>query len=265
VLEIGGLRFRYDDLTPQASKNSGSAPQNAPGADDHDTARIPALAAQPAQPATAAGQLMLMEGDSAGQVFALNKAILTIGRNADCDIVIPEASISRQHVQIVRQELGWYVQDLSSMNGTAINGQRLSAPQRLEDGDTLTVGDIPLRYLATSSSEESISPEEPTTERLTAAVPPAPSDESAIEGLTTGTPTRALPPRTPTVPLRGRENPGRLRLPTRPLAQSSDASENSVEAKDVASVRLSNHVFRPSRLVSDRAHLAPINPPPADQ
>ncbi len=265
LLEIGGQHFRYDDLTPQASKSGRATPQNATDEGDPDTARLPALAAQPPQPAVTAGQLILSGGVGAGQVFALSKAILTIGRSSECDVVIPDASISRQHVQIVRQEMGWYVQDLGSRNGTAINGQRLSAPQRLEDGDTLTVGDIPLRYLASSPSAEGVAPEEPATETLPAAAPPVPNDEPAAEGLTTGTPTRALPPRTPTVPLRGRENPGPLRLPTRPLAPPAETSENTAEVKDVAPVHLSNRAFRPRRLVSDRVFLAPIKPPPTDQ
>jgi pSer/pThr/pTyr-binding forkhead associated (FHA) protein len=264
VLEVGGQRFRYEDLRPQAGKHLNAAAEGEPIPPENttETARLPALTAQAIQPAMPVGQLVLSGGPDAGQVFALNKAILTIGRSSECDVIIPDASISRQHTQIIRQELGWYVQDLGSLNGTAINGQRLSAPQRLEDGDTLTIGDMPLLYFASSPAEESTPPETPPTE-----APPAASaeDTSAIEERTTATPTRALAPKTPTVPLRGREQGGgRLRLPTRPLAQTTEEAENSAEASSAAPVQLSNHVFRPSRLIANRAFLAPIDPPPTE-
>jgi pSer/pThr/pTyr-binding forkhead associated (FHA) protein len=261
VLEIGGQRFRYEDLSPQASKSARTAASD----DNTETAALPALIAQPPQPPPLAGQLVLSSGPDAGLVFALSKPILTIGRSSDCDLVINDASISRQHVQIIRQEMGWYVQDLGSRNGTAINGQRLSAPLRLEDGDTLTVGDISLRYLAANpavenAASESTAPEEPITETL-----PAASEQPAAEEMTTATPTRALPPKTPTVPLRGRETPRPLRLPTRPLAPPPGTPESAPQARDGARAELSNHVFRPRRLVADRAFLAPIKPPPTDQ
>jgi pSer/pThr/pTyr-binding forkhead associated (FHA) protein len=253
LLEIGGQRFRYEDLRPQAgSARTATQGEQAEGQQALETAALPAVVASPPQPAFT-GRLVLGSGPGAGQVFALNKAILTIGRDKACDVVIPDASISRQHAQIIRQEMGWYVQDLGSRNGTTINGQHLSAPQRLEDGDTLTVGNIPLRYFASSPAEE------PAPEARPA------SSEAAAEAPTTATPTQALPPKTPTVPLRGRENPGPLRLPTRPLPPSSGAAERAQEASDAAPdtapAELSNRAFRPRRLIADRAFLAPANPP----
>ena len=261
LLEIGGQRFRYGDLRPQAGSARTATPhEGAEGEQTGETAALPAVVAAPPQPVFI-GQLMLNGGPGAGQVFALNKAILTIGRSEACDIVIPDASISRQHAQIIRQEMGWYVQDLGSRNGTSRNGQRLSAPQRLEDGDTLTIGNIPLRYLASSPAEENVVAEEPVTETL-----PAASEASAAAAPTTATPTQALPPKAPTVPLRGRDNPGPLRLPTRPLPPSSGAAESEQEASEAAPTpaQLSNRAFRPRRLVAERAFLAPVNPP-ADQ
>ncbi len=266
LLDVGGQRFRYEDLRPQASKTAKAASEDERDHPENttETARLPALTAQAVQPAVPVGQLVLSGGPNAGQVFALNKAILTIGRGSECDIMLPDGSISRKHTQIIRQELGWYVQDLGSLNGTAINGQRLSAPQRLEDGDTLTVGDLPFLYFASSPAEESLPSGMPPTEALSEA---SQEDARAIEERTTATPTRALAPKTPTVPLHGREQGGgRLRLPTRPLAQPSEETENTAaEANSAAPIRLSNHVFRPSRLIANRAFLAPIDPPPTEQ
>jgi pSer/pThr/pTyr-binding forkhead associated (FHA) protein len=262
LLEIGGQRFRYEDLNPQANNSARATAGSQRAWDEHnaETAALPALAAPPAQPAALVGRLLLSGGPGAGQVFDLNKAIFTIGRGSECDVVIPDASISRQHAQITRQESGWYAQDLGSRNGTAINGQRLSAPERLEDGDMLIVGNIPLRFLASSAPEESEAPPEPPT-----GPAPAPGEEPSGEATTSGAPTRALPPKASTVPLHGRENPGPLRLPSRPLAPSPDAPAGAPEAKDAAPVQFSNNVFRPHRLIADRAHLAPLRQPPEEQ
>ncbi|HLW00225.1 MAG TPA: FHA domain-containing protein [Ktedonobacterales bacterium] len=262
LLEVGGQHFRYEDLFSQAqtSAKAGTPPEGERGEGHDETARLVAVVAQPPPANVASGTLLLSGGAGAGQVFALSKAVLTIGRDSGCDITISDASISRQHAQIIRQEMGWYLQDLGSRNGTAINGQRLSAPQRVEDGDVLTIGNIPLRYLAERPREEAAVPEEPVTETL-----PTSSQEPAAEEITTATPTQALPPKTPTVPLRGREHPRPLRLPTRPLEPSPAAPEQAPEPKSVAPAELSNHVFRPHRLVADRAFLAPLNPPQAEQ
>jgi pSer/pThr/pTyr-binding forkhead associated (FHA) protein len=262
LLEVGGQRFRYQDLHSQAQQGIRAklALEGERGESSDETARLQAVAAPPPLAAVAGGKLLLSGGPAAGQVFALGKPLLIIGRGRDCDVAIADASISRQHAQIIRQEMGWYIQDLGSRNGTALNGQRLGAPQRLEDGDVLTVGNIPLRYLAEHPLEEVAVPDEPVTETL-----PASSEEPAAEKLTTATPTQALPPRTPTVPLRGREDPRPLRLPTRPLEPSPDTPENAQETTVTAPAELSNHVFRPHRLIADRAFLAPLKPPPTEQ
>jgi pSer/pThr/pTyr-binding forkhead associated (FHA) protein len=258
LLEIGGQRFRYEDLRPQM--NTPASQNDEQDEPLEETLALRVLLVQPAQPAATAAQLVLSGGPGAGQVFDLNKAILTIGRSSKCDVVINDASISRQHTQITQQESGWYAQDLGSRNGTAINGQRLSAPQRLQDGDTLTVGTIPLHYFVASPAEEGAA-----AEALLAEAAPTLDQETPAEEITTATPTRALPPRPPTVPLRGREAPRPLRLPTRPLEPSPRASERAPEPQDAAPVELSNQVFHPHRLVTDRAFLSPAKLPPTNQ
>ncbi len=260
MLEIGGQRFRYEDLTP-THKSARPATRHERDKHDAETAVLPTLAAPP-QPATPAGRLLLSGGPEAGQVFALSKALLTIGRGSECDVVIADDSISRQHAQILRQESGWYVQDLGSRNGTAVNGQRLSAPQRLEDGDTLTIGAVSLRYLATSPAEES-----QAADARPSPAAPVPGEEAPTETLITANRTRALPPQPPTIPLRERETARPLRLPKRPLPSASDAGtpESAQKPKEAAPVQLSNHTFRPHRLVADRAFLSPVKPPPTNQ
>jgi HD-GYP domain-containing protein (c-di-GMP phosphodiesterase class II) len=68
---------------------------------------------------------------------------LRIGRLPSCDIVLDDASISRQHAEILYSENGWVVRDLGSTNGTLLNGTRLGRiAQRLHLGDHLQPGRI---------------------------------------------------------------------------------------------------------------------------
>ena len=55
--------------------------------------------------------------------------------------------VSRRHLQVQARGNGWVVEDLSSMNGSWLNGQRLifGAAQPLRTGDQLRLGSIVLR------------------------------------------------------------------------------------------------------------------------
>jgi pSer/pThr/pTyr-binding forkhead associated (FHA) protein len=75
----------------------------------------------------------------------VDQPIMTIGRDRERPICIPDESVSRLHAQIVRQQVGYFVSDLHSSNGTFLNGDLLIAPSLLSPGDILRVGAIELR------------------------------------------------------------------------------------------------------------------------
>lgn len=63
-------------------------------------------------------------------------------------VVLEDASVSRAHVQFALNEYGLIACDLDSTNGTAVNGEPLSAydnVRSLEDGNTITLGCITLQ------------------------------------------------------------------------------------------------------------------------
>src|SRR5205807_6214795 len=56
-----------------------------------------------------------------GDIFSLDKPTVTVGRRAENDIVVPEATVSGQHAELRRQIGTWVVVDLGSTNGTYVD------------------------------------------------------------------------------------------------------------------------------------------------
>jgi pSer/pThr/pTyr-binding forkhead associated (FHA) protein len=65
-------------------------------------------------------------------------ADFTVGREGS--LVIDDDFASGQHARFQTVRGLWYVQDLGSTNGTALNGRRFSAAQLLKKRDKITIG-----------------------------------------------------------------------------------------------------------------------------
>ena len=67
---------------------------------------------------------------------------IVVGRGAQCDVRLPDTSVSARHASIRAHHSGWVIVDEGSTNGTRLNGERLSAqaPRPLRTGDVLVLG-----------------------------------------------------------------------------------------------------------------------------
>ncbi|MGC5245843.1 FHA domain-containing protein [Gordonia sp. DT219] len=65
--------------------------------------------------------------------------VQSIGRTPDNDIVVSDVLASRHHARVLTRPDGLYIEDLRSVNGTYVNGQRVSRV-RLTDGNVVTIG-----------------------------------------------------------------------------------------------------------------------------
>lgn len=83
--------------------------------------------------------LIVREGNSPRQQWALQGVAVVIGRGEDCHVVINDRQASRHHARITQTKDGYVLEDLDSKNGTFLNGQPLSAPTVLEDGDEIGI------------------------------------------------------------------------------------------------------------------------------
>lgn len=86
-------------------------------------------------------RLLMQTGTMEGRAFRFHQNITTIGRLAENDFVVIGPTVSRRHAQLVFFDGRWYVENLSSGNGTRINGQRIHGRVSLKDGDIISFGD----------------------------------------------------------------------------------------------------------------------------
>jgi pSer/pThr/pTyr-binding forkhead associated (FHA) protein len=84
--------------------------------------------------------LIAYEGELEGERWVLDQDQITIGRSADCDVVLPKRQVSRYHARIERDDGGYLLHDLGSKNGTFVNGEQVQdEPYRLRDGDEIQI------------------------------------------------------------------------------------------------------------------------------
>lgn len=70
----------------------------------------------------------------------LDGSSVRIGRSRGNDIVIADSDISRFHAALTASVSGLVLSDLSSTNGTFVNGKRISTPIDLKSNDVITIG-----------------------------------------------------------------------------------------------------------------------------
>jgi hypothetical protein len=64
---------------------------------------------------------------------------MTIGRRSDCQLVLHDLSVSRQHASMYLSREGWVIEDLHSKGGTFINRNQITRIV-LREGDSIQIG-----------------------------------------------------------------------------------------------------------------------------
>ena len=82
---------------------------------------------------------------STGRV-ALNEGDHMLGRDPDLELNVESPSVSRRHARLRIGRGETVLEDLGSKNGTYVNGNRVSDPVRLSDGDEIQVGSVRLTF-----------------------------------------------------------------------------------------------------------------------
>jgi predicted component of type VI protein secretion system len=74
-----------------------------------------------------------------------------LGRESGCDIILNDASVSRQHCRISALDAGFSLSDLGSRNPTLLNGQRIAGTVFLHTGDLIKAGRAELLYVCSAA------------------------------------------------------------------------------------------------------------------
>jgi Nif-specific regulatory protein len=98
-------------------------------------------------------RLVAINGSKKGTTFPLSTAEITIGRESSNDIALKHTSISRRHCVIRREGDDYKLTDLSSFNGTFVNGIPIKE-QTLSHADQIRVGSIALLFLLEEGETE---------------------------------------------------------------------------------------------------------------
>jgi pSer/pThr/pTyr-binding forkhead associated (FHA) protein len=73
------------------------------------------------------------------QYWNLHEGPTTVGRDSKVNARVDDQELSRQHFQITHEDTGFTIKDLSSRNGTFVNGQRVTE-KVLKPNDLITAG-----------------------------------------------------------------------------------------------------------------------------
>ena len=93
----------------------------------------------------ALGKLVLIVSGKDDREFILEKQTVTIGRDPDNDIVLPNPEISRHHARLVFQPVPVIV-DTGSLLGVFVGGQKITSSHPLHSGDVIAIGELQLRF-----------------------------------------------------------------------------------------------------------------------
>lgn len=86
------------------------------------------------------GWLEYRSGRFQGQKLALKRAIITIGREDDNDILLDDDTSSRYHAELSWHEGQTLITDKVSLNGVLLNGRRIRGSVPIASGDLLEIG-----------------------------------------------------------------------------------------------------------------------------
>ena len=103
-------------------------------------------------------RLTAIAGRLKGSVFTIEDLPVVIGRETAATLCIADASVSRRHSQIDKEEDQFVIRDLESLNGTFIND--VPVKQRtLQHGDRVRIGDSQFLFLTHDGEVKSLSSE----------------------------------------------------------------------------------------------------------
>lgn len=96
---------------------------------------------------------------------------VTVGRVPEAELRVLHHTLGRRHMRLERRDRNWWLEDMGSTNGTAVNGTLIRQPWRLEHEDLVSVIDFAFTF---ETRDEQRNPE------LEATILARPGDPAAV-------------------------------------------------------------------------------------
>src|SRR5262249_22757359 len=92
-------------------------------------------------------RLIIEQGEGSPATYELKPGeTVTLGRSRSNTVVLQDEHASRQHAQITWEGDRWVLQDLGTLNGTFVNGEKLGQGRVLAHGQVIGIADMRLRF-----------------------------------------------------------------------------------------------------------------------
>jgi len=95
---------------------------------------------------------LLKDDGTLGQQWEIGDKMITVGRGDAADLKIDDEGLSRRHFIIYREGEECWIRDLSSRNGTWVDGNR-ALTTRLQHNDRILAGSTQFRFSNLSISK----------------------------------------------------------------------------------------------------------------
>jgi two-component system NtrC family sensor kinase len=96
---------------------------------------------------------VVLQGPDKGRSLKADDDVMLLGRSSD-QVPLTDNTVSRRHAELRREGSKLVLYDLNSINGTYLNGVRLSKPTALKHGDQIRVGSTLMVYTGSESVEQ---------------------------------------------------------------------------------------------------------------
>lgn len=121
------------------------APAEVPVPEEHSTGPMGSALSMPKGKRLS---LAIIDGPDSGSVLRIEKPRVTIGRSGS-DLTLNDSETSRQHAAFEVRDTLYTVIDLSSTNGTLVNGEKITEPTEITDKGEFQLGATTLMLIVT--------------------------------------------------------------------------------------------------------------------
>lgn len=101
-------------------------------------------------------KLAQLVNENDGSVIDIDRWETSIGKSKSNDIVLPQEDISRFHAVIAKKQKEWVITDTFSKTGVLVNDEKFDGQTVIEDGDVITIGTVPLKFLCAEALSDEL-------------------------------------------------------------------------------------------------------------